>query len=238
MNGRVLICDDSIAVHRSLARYLKSEGIVYQSAFSGEEALKLVKSTCGDRRSGFDIIILDIMLPGINGLDVCREIRKVDQNVYVMMLSAKGEVTDRVVGLEIGADDYVVKPFSPKEVAIRIRKILNRLYPKKDSEVVEFEDISINPDSYQAVYSGGVIELSSKETGVLLYLIKNVGRAVSRDQLIENIWGYDYEGDERTVDSLMKRLKQKLQDNGINLNIKSVYGVGYRLDRRTSKGSR
>ena len=226
--SRVLICDDSVAVHRSLGRYIKNEGAEVISVFTGEDAVDTLK------KCHFDILILDVMLPGISGLDVCREVRKDDPATYIMMLSAKGEVVDRVVGLEVGADEYIAKPFSPKEVSIRIRKILDRLSLKQVHRELVFEGLTVDVDSYQAHFGNKQVELTPKEVSVLDSLISNVGKAVSRDWMLEHIWGYDYDGDVRAIDSLIKRLKKKLTDIGADINLKSIYGVGYRLDRKDS----
>lgn len=229
MADTVLICDDSVAVHRSLASYLKKEGINVISCFTGEDAINTIKV------NRVDLVVLDIMLPGINGLEVCREIRRYNRKVYIIMLSAKGEVSDRVNGLETGSDDYVAKPFSPKEVSIKIRNCLSRMKSQDNGDTLYFEGLSINTNSYQAFYGAKNIDLTYKELGVLQILIKNAGRAVSRESIIEKVWGYDYDGDVRAVDSLMKRLKGKLKAVGISLNIKAVYGVGFRLDRSDEK---
>ena len=222
MTGKVLICDDSIAVHRSITRYLKNEGVEVVSAFTGEEALEIIKY------SDADILILDIMLPGANGFDICREIRKKNSSIYIMMLSAKGDETDRIVGLELGADEYVVKPFSPKEVSVRIRRILERLHPSESVNAVEFEGLTIHPDSYKAEFNGNSIELTPKETKVLLLMIGNLGRVVSREQFLEKIWGFDYSGDARTVDTHIKNIRMKLGEKGNAL--KTVRGRGYKLE--------
>ena len=227
MGQKVLICDDSVAVHRSLGRYLQKEGIEIISSYSAEEALDII------RKESVSLMVLDIMLPGMNGLELCREVRKSDPDIIILMLSAKGEEMDRVIGLELGADDYVTKPFSPRELSVKIRNILFRMKKQQQSsaENMIFGRLVIDPSSYRAYYNSNYIELTQRELGVLELLIRNAGKVISREKIIETVWGYDYDGDQRAVDSLMKRLKQKLQGAGATLPIKSVYGVGYRLEK-------
>lgn len=227
MGQKVLICDDSVAVHRSLGRYLQKEGIEIISSYSAEEALDII------RKDSVSLMVLDIMLPGMNGLELCREVRRSDPDIIILMLSAKGEEMDRVIGLELGADDYVTKPFSPRELSVKIRNILSRMKKQQQSpaENMSFGRLVIDPSSYRAYYNSNYIELTQRELGVLELLIRNAGKVISREKIIETVWGYDYDGDQRAVDSLMKRLKQKLQGAGATLPIKSVYGVGYRLEK-------
>lgn len=227
MGQKVLICDDSVAVHRSLGRYLQKEGIEIISSYSAEEALDII------RKDNVSLMVLDIMLPGMNGLELCREVRRSDPDIIILMLSAKGEEMDRVIGLELGADDYVTKPFSPRELSVKIRNILSRMKKQQQSpaENMSFGRLVIDPSSYRAYYNSNYIELTQRELGVLELLIRNAGKVISREKIIETVWGYDYDGDQRAVDSLMKRLKQKLQGAGATLPIKSVYGVGYRLEK-------
>ncbi len=227
MENKVLICDDSVAVHRSLGRYLQKEGIETLSAFTGEDALEMI------RKDQVSLIVLDIMLPGMSGLDLCREIRKSDPDIYILMLSAKGEEMDRIIGLELGGDDYMTKPFSPRELSVKIRNVLARRKKQKSpaAKDIAFDKLVIDPSSYRAYVDSNYVELTQKELGVLELLIQNTGKVISREQIIEAVWGYDYNGDIRAVDSLMKRLKQKLKEAGETLPLKSVYGVGYRLER-------
>lgn len=224
MKHKVLLCDDNYNVHTSLSKYMEAEGIILYSAYDGESALEALKA------EDFDIAILDIMLPGMDGLDVCREIRKINEKIYIIMLSAKGEEIDRIVGLEVGADHYVVKPFSPRELTIFIRKTLKRLDNNIQSEnKIVFEDLEVYPESYQVFINGELIQLTPKEVEVLSCLIMSNSRVVSRESLLNKAWGYDYVGEERTVDSVVKRLRSKLQHEGSCVTVKSVYGVGYQL---------
>lgn len=222
-NHTVLICDDNIAIHRSLTSYLNAEGIDVVSVFDGESALQELRF----RR--VDVILLDVMLPGIDGYEVCREIRKYS-NVHIIMLSARGEELDRIVGLEVGADDYVSKPFSPREVVIRIKKALKRLQPKQEPKILTLAELTIHPDSYEVYVNGKKIDMTSKEIDVLSFMVSNVGRALTREHILNAAWGYEYYGDTRVVDTLIKRLRQKLPKDGVHFVIRSIYGVGYKIE--------
>lgn len=219
----VLICDDNIAIHSSLTSYLKAEGIEVISAFDGETALAELL------RQSVDVIVLDVMLPGIDGYEVCREIRR-NNDVYIIMLSARGEELDRIVGLEVGADDYVAKPFSPREVVIRIKKALKRLYPKQEARKLTLAELTILPDSYEVYVRNQKIEMTSKEIDVLSFMVSNAGKALTREHILNAAWGYEYCGDTRVVDSLVKRLRQKLLKDDVHFIIRSIYGVGYKIE--------
>lgn len=222
-NHTVLICDDNIAIHSSLTSYLNAEGIDVVSVFDGESALQELRF----RR--VDVILLDVMLPGIDGYEVCREIRKYS-DVHIIMLSARGEELDRIVGLEVGADDYVSKPFSPREVVIRIKKALKRLQPKQEPKILTLAELTIHPDSYEVYVNGKKIDMTSKEIDVLSFMVSNVGRALTREHILNAAWGYEYYGDTRVVDTLIKRLRQKLPKDGVHFVIRSIYGVGYKIE--------
>lgn len=219
----VLICDDNIAVHSSLTSYLKAEGINVISAFDGEAALQEL------RRQPIDVVVLDVMLPGMSGHDVCREVRKIS-DVYIIMLSAKGEELDRIIGLEVGADDYVTKPFSPREMVIRIRKALKRLYSIHEVKKLTLAELTILPDSYEVYVRNEKVELTSKESDVLAFMVSNAGKALTREHILNAAWGYEYYGDTRVVDTLVKRLRQKLPRDGVHFIIRSIYGVGYKIE--------
>jgi DNA-binding response OmpR family regulator len=219
----VLICDDNIAIHKSLTSYLKVEGIEVVSAYDGESTLSEL------RRQPIDVVVLDVMLPGMDGYEVCREIRKVS-DVYIIMLSARGEEMDRIVGLEVGADDYVSKPFSPREMVIRIKKALKRLYPKQETKRLTLAELTILPDSYQVYVNGQRLDMSPKEIDVLAFLVSNAGKALTREHILNAAWGYEYYGDTRVVDTLIKRLRQKLPREGVHFAIRSIYGVGYVIE--------
>lgn len=218
----VLICDDNAAVHSSLTSYLKAEGVDVISAFDGESALETL------RTHDVDIMVLDVMLPGIDGHDVCREIRKIS-DIYIIMLSAKGEELDRIIGLEVGADDYVTKPFSPREMVIRIRKALKRLYSIHDIKKLTLAELTVLPDSYEVFVGEQKIDMTSKEIDVLAFLLSNTGKALTREHILNAAWGYEYYGDTRVVDTLIKRLRQKLPKD-VHFAIRSIYGVGYKIE--------
>lgn len=222
----ILICDDSIAVHESISAYLTAENMAYDSAYDGEEALKKASS------GRYDLIILDVMLPKIMGTDVCREIRR-ESDVPILMLSARSEEVDRVLGLEIGADDYVTKPFSPREIVARIRTILKRARPKSQSGNIAFHEMTIDPGAYTVAVGGKKLEVTPRQVELLKCLAENAGRVLSREQLLNRVWGYDYYGDTRVVDTQIKRIRQKLPEEGISFAIESIYGVGYKLEEKT-----
>lgn len=219
----VLICDDNMAVHSSLTSYLKTEGIDVISFYDGETALEAL------RTQNVDVMVLDVMLPGMNGHEVCREIRKIS-NVYIIMLSAKGEELDRIIGLEVGADDYVTKPFSPREMAIRIRKALKRLYSIHEVKKLTLAELTVLPDSYEVFVCGQKVDMTSKEIDVLAFMLSNVGKALTREHILNAAWGYEYYGDTRVVDTLIKRLRQKLAQDNVHFAIRSIYGVGYKIE--------
>ena len=224
---QVLICDDNPAISKSLAGYFEAEGMDVLCAASGEEALALL------RGRKIQLIVLDVMLPGISGIDVCREIRRTS-NVPILMLSAKGEEVDRIVGLEIGADDYVTKPFSTREVVVRCKKLLRRMDSAGDMEKQYIlAELTVLPDSYEAYIGERRIMLASKEFEVLRYLIAHAGKAMTREHIINAVWGYEYAGDPRIVDTLIKRLRHKLfdeLDTQVHFAITTIFGVGYKLE--------
>lgn len=224
----ILICDDNEAVHETIGTYLENDGMTYTSAFDGEEAIKKFKNI------NPDLIILDLMMPKIFGTEVCKEIRKIS-NVPIIMLTAKGEELDKIVGLEIGADDYIVKPFSPREVVARIKTIFRRVnntveIKKENIKFISLDNLNIDLDKYEVIIDGEKIDATPKETQILYLLALNKGKVLSREQILEHVWGYDYFGDTRVVDSQIKRLRKKLPEQEDKWEIKSVYGVGYKLE--------
>lgn len=224
---QMLICDDNPAISKSLAGYFEAEGMDVLCAASGEEALALL------RERKIQLIVLDVMLPGISGIEVCREIRRTS-NVPILMLSAKGDEVDRIVGLEIGADDYVTKPFSTREVVVRCKKLLRRLNTTEDLEKKYIlAELTVLPDSYEAYVGERRIMLASKEFEVLRYLVAHAGKAMTREHIINAVWGYEYAGDPRIVDTLIKRLRHKLFDElgtEVHFAITTIFGVGYKLE--------
>ncbi|MGK7377348.1 response regulator transcription factor [Planococcus sp. 1R117A] len=223
-NITVLICDDNVAVHESINAYLQAEGMKSVSAYDGKLALELLEE------KHFDLVVLDIMMPGLFGTEVCKEIRKTS-DIPILMLSARSEEVDRIVGLEIGADDYITKPFSPREVVVRIKTILKRVQPKKESpHFLKAGNLSIDITGYEVHVNQQAIVLTAKEVELLAFLVNHTGKVVSREELLYKVWGYDYTGDTRTVDTLIKRLRQKIAKASPDFSIKSVYGVGYKFE--------
>ncbi len=221
----VLLCDDSKALHDGLASYLSEQGFLVVSAYDGETALERL------RKFPVDVVLLDVMLPGMDGFEVCREIRR-RSDVYIIMLSARGEEDDRVRGLETGADDYVVKPFSPREVTIRIKRALRRLNPREEPKTLRVAELTVLPDSYQVFIGGEEVRLSPKELEVLAYMAANVGRVLTREMILNAVWDYNYFGDTRVIDTMIRSLRQKLAHPEVHFAIATIYGVGYRLEVR------
>ncbi|MDD3931053.1 MAG: response regulator transcription factor [Clostridiaceae bacterium] len=221
----ILICDDDPVIHESLGLYLKAERFDFSSAYDGEQALSMNESVQPD------LIILDLMMPKISGTDVCREIRRFS-SVPIIMLTAKGEEIDRVLGLELGADDYIVKPFSPREVIARIKAVLRRLGEKTQQgrSILRFDGLEINIDNYQIKVDDTVIACTPKEVEILYLLASHVGQVMDREQILSKVWGYDYFGDTRTVDTHIKRIRQKIAKENAGWGLMTVYGVGYKFE--------
>ena len=219
----ILICDDNKAVHEGLSGYLKALHYHIYSTYDGESAITVLE------REKIDLVILDVMLPGIFGTEVCRQIRK-KSDIPVLMLSAKGDEIDRIIGLEIGADDYVTKPFSPREVAVRVRNMLRRAEKSQENQRLVCAELCIVIEAYEVFVREEMVDLTPRETEVLYYLAKNAGRVLTRNQIMNCVWGYDYCGDTRAVDNQIKRILQKLPADGVHFEIKAVYGVGYKFE--------
>lgn len=224
MNPVVLICDDNYAVHESLKTFLQLENIDYLSAYSGEEALDLL----GKER--IDLVVLDIMLPGMFGDEVCTRIRE-KSDIPIILLSALGSVEDRIKGLKLGADDYITKPFSPSEVVVRIQTILRRSKSYSSEHALRFEELSVDPEAFTVSVRDQEIPATPGEVKMLIYLIKNSNIALSRERLLDAVWGYDYVGDTRVVDALINRLRRKLPKDNVNFQITSIYGIGFKLEK-------
>lgn len=222
---QILICDDNLSTHEALSVYLKNENMTYASAYNGQQALDMAKN------GQFTLVILDIMMPKLLGTEVCKEIRKFS-DVPILMLTAKDEEIDRILGLELGADDYVVKPFSPREVVTRIKTIVKRSTFKDTSprKKLIFSDLMIDLDKYEVFIHGIQTEFTPKEIEVLYTLAEHTGQVFSREQLLNKIWGYDYYGDTRAVDTQIKRLRKKIPTKSVSFEIKSIYGVGYKFE--------
>ena len=221
----ILICDDQPIIHETVGKYLDAEGFRHLSAYDGEEALRLAKS------EDIDLILLDLMMPKLSGSEVCREIRK-NSSVPIIMITAKGEEIDRVLGLEFGADDYIVKPFSVRELMARIKAVLRRstTTPKQEEDkTVRLDDMEISLASYEVRVGGKQLEFTPKEVEILYLLASNPGRVFDREQILSKIWGYDYFGDTRAVDTQIKRIRQKMPPELCKWGIRTVYGVGYKF---------
>ncbi len=219
---KVLIVDDDVNICNLIELYLQKEGYKVFVSNDGRDALKIFNS------KQLDLIVLDIMMPQMDGYDVLKEIRKSSQ-IPVIMLTAKGETFDRVLGLELGADDYIVKPFDPKELVARIRAVLRRYKPQTQKKIIEYTDLTIDADSYIVNYKGKTIEMPPKEFELLFYLSSNPNRVFTRDQLLYEVWGYDYPGDSRTVDVHVKRIREKIEEH-TEWQLKTVWGVGYKFE--------
>jgi DNA-binding response OmpR family regulator len=230
MTQRILIVDDEPSVTDLLAYNFRRAHYEVDVAADGGTALRLA------REAAPDLILLDLMLPEIDGLDVCRELRKTS-DVPIIMITARGEEMDRVVGLELGADDYVCKPFSVRELLARVKAVLRRTQAQngnaEDSEVLHGPDgLVLDRDSRTATIEGTPIDLTRLEFDLLHHLLLNAGRVLTRERLLEEAWGYDFAGNTRAVDSAIKRLRAKLKDCGTESDlIESVRGIGYRLRR-------
>ena len=223
---KVLIVDDDINVHQSLIPYFRREGYTILSAYDGEEAIRMLQTVRPD------MIILDIMIPKIDGLQVCREVRR-DNNTPIIMLSAKSEEFDKLLGLELGADDYITKPFSPREVLARIKAVFRRIREMKDDtrvSVINVDNLEIDMSAFTVHLNGQTIPCTPKEIEILWTLAGNPGMVFSREHLLQSIWGYDFLGDTRAVDSHIKRIRAKLCQEGNRWDIKTVWGVGYRFE--------
>lgn len=223
---RILIADDDENIHQELGEYFKREGYQVFSAYDGEKALDSA------RKLHPDIITLDVMMPGMDGFTVCREIRR-ESNVPILMISAKTDEFDRLLGLEMGADDYITKPYSPREVVARAKAVLRRVHEMKELDrqvhlVVDNLDIDMN--AFIVRLGGKVVPCTPKEIEILWTLANNPGMVFSREHLLQSIWGYDFLGDTRAVDSHIKRIRAKLCKTGNGWDIKTVWGVGYRFE--------
>lgn len=222
---KVLIVDDNEQITSILAEYAKKEGYMPIVATDGEEALQKFKN------ENPDILLLDVMMPKIDGFSVCRQIRK-SSNVPIIMITARGEDFEKIMGLEIGADDYIVKPFSPGEVMARIKAIMRRIKSyKQEQQIFAYDNLKINLDDYTASVDDKVLPLTKKEIEILWTLATYKNKVFSRDNLLNKLWGYDYFGDSRTVDSHIKRLRAKIDTvSHDNWEIKTIWGVGYKFE--------
>ncbi len=226
MSTKILVIDDDANICELLRIFLENEGYKVKSAGDGAEGIAAFKAYEPD------LVLLDIMLPKKDGWQVCREIREMSQKP-IIMITAKGEVFDKVLGLELGADDFIVKPFDTKEISARVKAVLRRYTAHNRSdedEVVKFENIEISLRKYELKLNGKAVDIPPKELELLYFLASNYNRVFTRDQLLDKVWGFDYLGDSRTVDVHVKRLREKLEGISDKWNLKTVWGVGYKFD--------
>ena len=224
----LLIADDHKQITSILSDYAKKEGYTVMIANDGKEALSLFS------RNTFDLVLLDVMMPEMDGFQVCREIRKTS-SVPIIMVTARGEDFERIMGLDMGADDYIVKPFSPGGVMARIRAILRRISPdpieSQDKNILIYDNLTINIEEFTVLIEAEPVSLTKKEIEILYTMAKNPNKLFTRDNLLNSLWGYDYFGDARTVDSHIKRLRAKLDSyHHPNWEIKTVWGMGYKFE--------
>ena len=224
---KILVVDDDLNICELLRLYLTKEGYNVVIANDGVSAVTMFQEESPN------LVLLDIMLPKLDGWQVCREIRKFSETP-IIMLTAKGEVFDRVLGLELGADDYVVKPFDTKEIVARIMAVLRRSASTAGEETkeVHFDKLSINLTNYELKVNGVQIDTPPKEMELIFHLAKNPNRVFTRDQLLDEVWGYDYYGDSRTVDVHVKRLREKLEGASDKWELRTVWGVGYKFETK------
>ena len=227
---KILIVDDDNNIAELISLYLTKECFDTRIVNDGEEALQAFEQYTPN------LILLDLMLPGIDGYQVCREVRA-KSNVPIIMLSAKGEIFDKVLGLELGADDYMMKPFDSKELVARVKAVLRRYQPIKQEEpatdikCVSYTDLTINLSNYSVVYLGEQVDMPPKELELLYFLAASPNQVFTREQLLDHIWGYEYIGDTRTVDVHVKRLREKIKDHA-NWSLATVWGIGYKFEVR------
>ena len=224
---KILIVDDDMHIAELVSLYMMKDGYETEEVYDGREAVKAAETFQPD------LILLDLMLPGVDGYQVCREVRK-NSRVPIIMLTAKGETFDKVLGLELGADDYIVKPFDPKELVARVKAVLRRYeckHEEEDKDVLKFEGLEINLSNYSVVYNGKSLDFPPKEFELLSFLAQHPNRVFTREQLLDRIWGYEYVGDTRTVDVHVKRIREKLNSED-EWGIRTVWSVGYKFGQK------
>lgn len=233
MNKKILVVDDEQSIVTLLQYNLEQAGYTVITAMDGEEGIKLAAE------EGPDLMILDLMLPKLDGIEVCKQLRQQKVTVPILMLTAKDDEFDKVLGLELGADDYMTKPFSPREVVARVKAILRRTQIQsepvqaqpEDAGQVKIGDLKIMPEFYEAYFMEDLLELTPKEFELLLYLAKHKGRVLTRDQLLSAVWNYDFAGDTRIVDVHISHLREKIEKNTKKPSyIKTIRGLGYKLE--------
>ncbi len=227
---KILVVDDEKNICDLLRMYLEKEGFAVVMAHNGVDAVKTFAS------ENPDLVLLDIMLPGLDGWQVCREIRKTSEKP-IIMLTAKDEVFDKVLGLELGADDYVTKPFDTKEIIARIKAVLRRTSAVKETDIkeVKYDKLSVNLTNYELKVNDVVVDTPPKELELIYYLASNPDRVFTRDQLLDDVWGFDYYGDSRTVDVHIKRLRDKLKGVSEEWELRTIWSVGYKFETHGKK---
>nr|WP_273702459.1 response regulator transcription factor [Tepidanaerobacter syntrophicus] len=222
---KILVVDDEKRIVDLVKIYLEREGFSVDEAFDGQQALDKILS------SSYDLIILDLMLPIVDGWTVCKDIRQ-KYDTPIIMLTARGEEFDKVLGFELGADDYVVKPFSPRELTARVKALLRRIVSKEDeeSEILAFPELMIDPISRVVKVNNKEVALTPKEFDLLYFLAKNKGKVFSREKLLKEVWGYDFYGSLRTIDTHIKQLREKLGRSKAASYISTIWGIGYKFE--------
>ena len=229
---KILIVDDDNNIAELISLYLTKECYECRIVNDGEAALQVLDSFQPN------LVLLDLMLPGMDGYQVCREIRH-KSNLPIIMLSAKGEIFDKVLGLELGADDYIIKPFDSKELVARVKAVLRRFQPsapavsQTNGKYVEYPDLIINQTNYSVIYKGKTVDMPPKELELLYFLASSPNQVFTREQLLDHIWGYEYIGDTRTVDVHIKRLREKIKDHAC-WSISTVWGIGYKFEVKST----
>ena len=226
MKTKIMVVDDDPNIRELVRLYLEKEGFEVTCAERGDEAVKMFRATPPN------LMLLDVMLPGMDGWQVCREVRKIS-NIPIIMLTAKDETFDKVLGLELGADDYITKPFDTKELVARVKAVLRRTQgPEEEkTDVLSFPGLTVSLSQYECHYEGHQVEMPPKELEVLYFLASHVNQVFTREQLLEQVWGFDFFGDSRTVDVHIKRLREKLPDSEqYGWQIRTVWSVGYKFE--------
>lgn len=230
MSKKIFIVDDEKSIVTLLTYNMEKAGYETDVAYDGNEAITMAMT------NQYDLIILDVMLPGVDGLEVCKTLRQNKVETPILILTAREDEFDKVLGLELGADDYITKPFSPREIVARVKAILRRARQPLSEEytAIEIGELTIYPDKYEATLKGQSLSFTRKEFELLAYLTKHKGMVLSRDQLLNEIWDYDFAGDTRIVDVHISRLRDKIEENSKNpLYIKTVHGLGYKMEDYT-----
>lgn len=222
MNIKILIVDDDPNIAELITLYLNKEGYETTQAHDGEEAVNIFDTFSPH------LVLLDLMMPKKDGYQVCKELRR-KTDIPIIMLTAKGETFDKVLGLEIGADDYIVKPFDPKELVARVKAVLRRYDKPEENKAIVYPNLEINPTTYLVTYHGTELELPPKEFETLHFLAQHPNQVFTREKLLDRIWGYEFMGDTRTVDVHIKRLREKMPNEDI-WSIKTVWGIGYKFE--------